>query len=108
MARKLDHKDKLILEVELDESATVQEKDKRRYVAAAAAAVGTYVLIRGVQRGLGQIGAFFQAAFNPGVSTQAEPILAADPFAIGMGLAVGAMILADLDPSNLIQALKPI
>ena len=108
MAKKLDRKDKLILEVDLDESATVQEKDKRKYVAAAAAAIGTYVIIRGIQRGLGQIGAFFQAAFNPGISTEAEPILAADPFAIGMGLSVGAMILADIDPTTLIEALKPI
>ncbi len=110
---------------------------RTRIAGAVAAGVGAYLLVRSTQKVAGEIvkavvapvTGFFEAAFNlitgpfigvplkpgaltpgflPGLTKEQEALVAADPFAISIGLITGGMILAGLNPGEILKGIGEI
>ncbi len=110
---------------------------RARIVGAVAAGVGAYLLVRTTQKvagdivrtSVGVVTGFFEAAFNlitgpfiglplkpgaltpgfsPGLTKEQEALVAADPFAISIGLITGGMILAGQNPGEILKGIGEI
>lgn len=95
---------------------------KARIAGAIAAGVGTYLIVRVFQKTLGDVlhelgraAGWFEQIFTtgtvhrPGLDPEGgEAIFAPDPFAIGMGLVTGGMILAGQNPGEVLKGIGEI
>lgn len=125
--QKLPPKQRIKIELPegfLETGTTTQGIPKARIVGATAAGVGAYLMVRVLQKTLGE---FFKELpknlgilaltlsplisgfeFKPGLEEEQEQLLALDPMATATGLLVGGLVMADINPGEILKGIGEI